>query len=342
MLRRTLFPLAESLFVVALICAGSSLRADEPVEVDPDGQDGPRVEFDIPANPPSSKFALGLHCRPVDPALRKHLKLADKEGVVVEHVVEESPAAKAGFERYDVLVAVGGKSLQSVEDLVRAVDTSEGKSLDFALLRAGEKKSVSVTPIPRGELKFDAGPGEGAGRGWIDRVPLGPNGDEIRRWMERFENAPGGGLHLRGLGPDVLIEHGESAEMPAGLSISVQKQGNEPAQIKVERKRGDAVEKWEVTEETLDQLPADVQPHVRQFLGRGPVRFDMRRFQMPAPGPRAGDDRLERRMNELERRLDGLREELRGPRDEKGEHRRHRDRDSDQNDEKDEPKRDDV
>src|SRR5687767_4116277 len=42
-----------------------------------------------------SSHWLGLECFPIDAALRSHLGLAEGEGLIIEQVVPESPAAKA-------------------------------------------------------------------------------------------------------------------------------------------------------------------------------------------------------------------------------------------------------
>jgi S1-C subfamily serine protease len=58
---------------------------------------------------------LGVGVENASAALASHLALPEGEGLVVEHVAANSPAAKAGIERHDVLLRVGGQKLLSAE-----------------------------------------------------------------------------------------------------------------------------------------------------------------------------------------------------------------------------------
>jgi membrane-associated protease RseP (regulator of RpoE activity) len=81
--------------------------------------------------------------------LRTQLKLPKDEGIVIDRVLPDSPAQKAGFQEHDVLVAVNGKPLAKSEDLSAAVKASEGKALKFSVLRGGQKMEIDVTPEKR-------------------------------------------------------------------------------------------------------------------------------------------------------------------------------------------------
>lgn len=91
------------------------------------------------------RFVIGVQCEEADDVLRKHLKL-DGQGLLVLEVREKTPAADAGLEVDDVIVAVGEKTLHSRDDLVTAVLESEGKELDVRIIRAGDETTVKVTP----------------------------------------------------------------------------------------------------------------------------------------------------------------------------------------------------
>ena len=64
--------------------------------------------------------------------------------------------------------------------------------------------------------------------------------------------------------------------LPDDLSLTIRKQGKNPAEIEV--KQGD--QSWTVKEGDLSSLPDDVRPHVEAMLGHG-LPFKMH-FAMPS------------------------------------------------------------
>ncbi len=82
---------------------------------------------------------LGLALRPLTSEEKHEAKVAS--GLVVEDV--EGPAARAGIEQGDVLLAINGRSVQSVAD-VRHVLDSKPKSVALLVQRNGEKIFVPV------------------------------------------------------------------------------------------------------------------------------------------------------------------------------------------------------
>ena len=68
------------------------------------------------------------------------------KGAVVQNVVPNAPAAKAGLQAGDIVVAVNGKPIQSSGELTRAVAANQpGTKVTLNLLRNGQKKDVQVT-----------------------------------------------------------------------------------------------------------------------------------------------------------------------------------------------------
>src|SRR5688572_22803666 len=65
---------------------------------------------------------------------------------VVGRVAEGTPAAAAGLQTGEAVVAVNGKSIAYWEDLDRAVAGSEGRPLELRVRRGTEERTVSVTP----------------------------------------------------------------------------------------------------------------------------------------------------------------------------------------------------
>jgi serine protease Do len=82
----------------------------------------------------------------VSPAVAERLGMKNGEGVVVTNVLENSPAAKAGFKSDDVIVAVNGQPVHDNRALVRAVgNLAIGKPAEVEVLRDGQPRKLSVT-----------------------------------------------------------------------------------------------------------------------------------------------------------------------------------------------------
>ena len=91
---------------------------------------------------------LGVLLGPVPDAIRAQLgqALPTGQGVLVEDVMEGSPAAKAGLKDYDVLIDYGDQRLFSAEQLSRLVrGDGPDKAISLRFVRGGVVKVASVT-----------------------------------------------------------------------------------------------------------------------------------------------------------------------------------------------------
>ena len=89
---------------------------------------------------------LGLELETAQPALRAQLVLEDGQGLVVNRVLEDSSAAAAGIEQYDVIVSVDGESVGSFAELQATLGRhTSGSSVTLELRRAGKKHQVGMT-----------------------------------------------------------------------------------------------------------------------------------------------------------------------------------------------------
>ena len=211
-------------------------------------------------------YWLGVLCMPVDELLKTHLKI--EAGVVVEQVVPDSPAAKAGVRENDILLKFGDVKVMDVESLMKCVAENKDREAKLVLLRAGKETQVSVKPAMR--------PSEGLA------VPLVPgSGDwtQITDWMmKRLQRGQGGGdpLSMLFVHPGVAVpkelkdRHMElfmgppvTVQLPKDTSVTIRRQGDQPAKIVVQR----GEQKWELTEGELDKLPEDLRPPVKAMLG---------------------------------------------------------------------------
>jgi S1-C subfamily serine protease len=79
--------------------------------------------------------------------LERELGLAAARGVAVQRIERGSPAARAGLQPRDVLVALGGAPIASVADLLRLLDASAiGAERELTVVRDGRKLALVVRP----------------------------------------------------------------------------------------------------------------------------------------------------------------------------------------------------
>ncbi|MEE8560577.1 MAG: PDZ domain-containing protein, partial [Gemmatimonadota bacterium] len=66
------------------------------------------------------------------------------EGALVTSVRDESPAAKAGLQAGDVIVALGGESVGDLGDVVGSVRGAEAGPMEVEVMRDGQRRTLTV------------------------------------------------------------------------------------------------------------------------------------------------------------------------------------------------------
>jgi serine protease Do len=90
---------------------------------------------------------IGVSVRDVEEDDAKTGKLLAPGGVVIEDVAEESPAARAGFRKGDIVVEFDGERVRSVRQFTRLVhETPAGRKIQASLVRSGQRMNVTVEP----------------------------------------------------------------------------------------------------------------------------------------------------------------------------------------------------
>jgi S1-C subfamily serine protease len=85
--------------------------------------------------------------RRIDPRIRRHLDLLQESGVEVMSVEPSGPAAAAGVRDGDIVLALDGRPVQSVDDVHRTLTQwPVGKPLPLAALRRTERVDVVALP----------------------------------------------------------------------------------------------------------------------------------------------------------------------------------------------------
>jgi membrane-associated protease RseP (regulator of RpoE activity) len=258
--------------------------------------DGAIVQQEMP------KYWIGLRGVVIgdDEPLRAHVDLPAHQGLLVHEIVPDSPAAKAGLKKHDILLRANDVELNEMNNLVEIVGTEGEKQGQITLdvIRHGERETVYVTPQERPADQMLSQDGGG-------QNPLG-GGRGMPEGMEQFFGRGGQPFDFRNFGPGIIVgEGGGMANIPNGVSISVHKDGDKPAEVTVKR----SGETWTVTgddAESLKQLPEDLRQFVEQILrGGSPMGVNMPNFG-GFRGRGIDDGRLQDRLEEMERQMNQL------------------------------------
>lgn len=76
--------------------------------------------------------------------------LAQKTGALLGSVAPDGPASVGGLLRQDLVVALDGRPVTGVDDLIRLLDADRiGRAVTIDVLRLGRPRSFTVTPVER-------------------------------------------------------------------------------------------------------------------------------------------------------------------------------------------------
>jgi serine protease Do len=89
---------------------------------------------------------IGVQIQPVTAEIAESLGLKKAEGALVAEPQPNSPAASAGIQSGDVIVAVDGKPVRDARDLAKRISAmAPGTSVKLTILRKGEEKAMALT-----------------------------------------------------------------------------------------------------------------------------------------------------------------------------------------------------
>lgn len=174
---------------------------------------------------------LGVSASPPPRELAAHLAIPRDTGLVVEGLVPDGPAAKAGLEQNDVLTKLDDQILIHPRQLsVLVANRKDGDRVKVSFIRRGETKELDVTLGTR-DVKA---PGDAAREViWKNKdvVIAGDPGAPVRTFVRRF-NLP----------PDAALKQAE-AEMAVARAKAdaVMAQANAAVAGKVQRDAAGAV-----------------------------------------------------------------------------------------------------
>ncbi len=289
----------------------------------------------------SQRAWLGVYTQPLDSDLRDEFKYRG-DGVLVNRVVPDSPADKAGLEKGDIITSFNGRSVNSPTALADAVsDGKDGQSVSVRLVRDGQSRTITAKLATR-DADDDSGPGDVEveipkgmhDMGDMHDMAMGLPG--VMRWMGRGRL----GVQTGELNPDL----GSYFGVPSGKGVLVMSVVKDSPAEKAGIKAGDVITKVNDKSvadagELIEALPSDggkvavtvvrkgatrtitaeiekSENTIRVRRGDGGTRtWSWRNDEDHAPNvirlrERQGDDELRRQVDELRREIDRLRAEM--------------------------------
>ena len=98
---------------------------------------------------------IGVEPQEINPELAETFNVKVKSGVIITGVLQNGPAAQAGIQPGDVIVAVNGKAISTVAELLGAVaGLKPGTAAPVSVLRKDGKTELAVTPSKRPRPKL--------------------------------------------------------------------------------------------------------------------------------------------------------------------------------------------
>jgi membrane-associated protease RseP (regulator of RpoE activity) len=185
---------------------------------------------------------IGVEIRDVGASDQAEKKLDARRGVIIERVVDESPAVKSGFKAGDVVVAFDGEAVRSARQFRRLVaEAAPDVAVPVTVLRDGSRQELSVTPSARSAKALFGPRQEQKVRELADRASR--MGERVRNRTSDFELAmpkiyvAGArfGMTVQSLTPQLAAHFGTKS----GLLVSEVEEGSAAAKAGV--KAGDII-----------------------------------------------------------------------------------------------------
>lgn len=95
---------------------------------------------------------LGIAAVDLTPAIAFELNISYREGVLIDEVYSDGPAAVAGLRKNDVIIRINGHEMASVQELEQTIRKyGIGSKVDVNFIRSGKSQTVNVTlqQVPR-------------------------------------------------------------------------------------------------------------------------------------------------------------------------------------------------
>ncbi|MBB3018564.1 serine protease Do [Microvirga lupini] len=88
---------------------------------------------------------IGVQMQPVTKEIAEAIGLKEPKGALVADAIKDGPAAKAGVQTGDTIIAVDGQPINEAKDLSRKIaNVAPGKSVSLTLWRQGKERNVTL------------------------------------------------------------------------------------------------------------------------------------------------------------------------------------------------------
>ena len=145
----------KPLLTVALLTGGIGVALESRADDTKSKSNAAQTESSTDSERESSKTnethatqaMLGIGVEPLPPILTSHLPdvISKGRGILIADVKDDSPAAKAGLRKHDVLIRYDDQDLYSPEQLVKQVRNDKpGSEIELEYVRAGKLNTVKV------------------------------------------------------------------------------------------------------------------------------------------------------------------------------------------------------
>ncbi|MBI5169856.1 MAG: Do family serine endopeptidase [Candidatus Eisenbacteria bacterium] len=151
---------------------------------------------------------LGVMLAEMTPEMAEGFGLAGQQGVLIQQVMDNSPAARAGLERNDIIVEYQGQPVSDMQKLrLKVADTPSGTKVNLVVIRDGKRMPFAVTLKDKDDRTAAAQPEAPQD----DKAALG--GLTVRTLREKIDSGvmvtdveDGSPADERGLQPGDIIE----------------------------------------------------------------------------------------------------------------------------------------
>ena len=91
---------------------------------------------------------FGFKVQELNPLIVSHLKLKSLDGVLVNYIQSNSPAAAAGLKEKDIVVDINGNTIKDTRDAELAVsDVSVGDKIEIGIIRDGKALKLNLNAV---------------------------------------------------------------------------------------------------------------------------------------------------------------------------------------------------
>lgn len=97
---------------------------------------------------------IGINATPLTKQLGDYFGVGSGEGLLINTVRENSPAAKAGIKAGDVITETDGKAVKNTADLIRALSDKKEGDVTLTIVRDKNRQTVRVMPEASKDAPF--------------------------------------------------------------------------------------------------------------------------------------------------------------------------------------------